>query len=100
MARARIGGQANSDATVGSNRGSFEDQSGACHIVRTDLSEEPMREAKRWKRRPENSTWGDYGPDDQLGRMNELTPEKVKQGIAEVKEGKTFCLSQGGSTPA
>jgi kynurenine formamidase len=25
--------------------------------------------------------------------MNELTPEKVKQGIAEVKEGKTFCLS-------
>ena len=48
---------------------------------------------KRWERRPENSTWGDYGPDDQLGRMNELTPEKVKQGIAEVKAGKTFCLS-------
>jgi kynurenine formamidase len=52
-----------------------------------------MPGAKRWKRRPENSTWGDYGPDDQLGRMNELTPEKVKQGIAEVKEGRTFCLS-------
>ena len=52
-----------------------------------------MAEQKRWKRRPENSTWGDYGPDDQLGRMNELTPAKVKQGIAEVKEGKTFCLS-------
>lgn len=52
-----------------------------------------MAENKRWKRRPENSTWGDYGPDDQLGRMNELTQEKVKQGIAEVKEGKTFCLS-------
>jgi len=52
-----------------------------------------MAENKRWKTRPENSTWGDYGPDDQLGRMNELTPEKVKQGIAEVKEGKTFCLS-------
>ena len=52
-----------------------------------------MPEQKRWKKRPENSTWGDYGPDDQLGRMNELTPDKVKQGIAEVKEGKTFCLS-------
>ena len=52
-----------------------------------------MAEQKRWKRRPDNSTWGDYGPDDQLGRMNELTPAKVKQGIAEVKEGKTFCLS-------
>ena len=52
-----------------------------------------MAEQKRWKKRPENSTWGDYGPDDQLGRMNELTAAKVKQGIAEVKEGKTFCLS-------
>jgi hypothetical protein len=40
---------------------------------------------KRWKRRPEGSTWGDYGADDQLGRMNEVTPEKVKQGLAEVK---------------
>jgi kynurenine formamidase len=52
-----------------------------------------MPEQKRWKKRPDNSTWGDYGPDDQLGRMNELTAAKVKQGIAEVKEGKTFCLS-------
>lgn len=52
-----------------------------------------MATSKRWKMRPEDSTWGDYGVDDQLGRMNELTPEKVKQGIAEVKEGKTFCLS-------
>jgi hypothetical protein len=49
--------------------------------------------AKRWKRRPEGSTWGDYGDDDQLGRLNELTPDKVKQGIAEVKEGRSFCLS-------
>ena len=52
-----------------------------------------MLENKRWKKRPENSTWGDYGPDDQLGRLNELTPAKVKEGVAEVKEGKTFCLS-------
>jgi kynurenine formamidase len=52
-----------------------------------------MPENKRWKQRPDNSTWGDYGPDDQLGRMNELNPQRVKQGIAEVKEGKTFCLS-------
>ncbi len=52
-----------------------------------------MSQARRWKNRPEGSTWGDYGPDDQLGRMNEVTPEKVKQGVAEVKEGRTFCLS-------
>lgn len=47
----------------------------------------------RWKQRPPGSTWGDYGPDDQLGRVNLLTPEKVRQGIAEVREGLTFCLS-------
>ena len=27
----------------------------------------------RWKQRPEGSNWGDYGPDDQLGRLNLLT---------------------------
>ncbi len=50
-------------------------------------------ENTRWKRRPAGSTWGDWGPDDELGRLNLLTPEKVLQGIAEVKIGKTFCLS-------
>jgi len=52
-----------------------------------------MAENPRWKRRPPGSTWGDWGPDDQLGRLNLLTPEKVLKGIAEVKEGRTFCLS-------
>ena len=47
----------------------------------------------RWKNRPEGSNWGDFGPDDQIGRLNLLTPEKVRQGIAEVKEGRSFCLS-------
>lgn len=48
---------------------------------------------KRWKHRPEGSTWGDWGDDDQLGRLNLLTPEKVRQGVAEVVEGLSFCLS-------
>src|SRR5262249_48115317 len=47
----------------------------------------------RWKRRPAGSTWGDFGADDQRGRLNLLTPKKVLQGVAEVKEGRTFCLS-------
>src|SRR5215472_11863081 len=47
----------------------------------------------RWKRRPHGSNWGDFGPDDQCGRMNLVTPEKVKQGVAEVREGLNFCLS-------
>ncbi|CAN5336332.1 cyclase family protein [soil metagenome] len=47
----------------------------------------------RWKHRPDKSNWGDFGPDDQLGRINLITPQKVLEGIAEVKEGVTFCLS-------
>jgi kynurenine formamidase len=47
----------------------------------------------RWVRRPDGSNWGEFGPDDQLGRLNLLTPEKVRQGVAEVREGRTFCLS-------
>ena len=47
----------------------------------------------RWKNRPAGSNWGDFGPDDQRGRMNWVTKEKVLQGVAEVKEGRTFCLS-------
>lgn len=52
-----------------------------------------MATIPRWTRRPEGSTWGDFGPDDQVGRINLLTPEKVRQGVAEVREGLTFCLS-------
>lgn len=48
---------------------------------------------KRWTVRPEGSTWGDWGEDDQLGRLNLIGPEQVKKGIAEVHEGRTFCLS-------
>lgn len=51
-----------------------------------------MRQA-RWKQRPEGSNWGDFGRDDQLGRLNLLTAEKVLQGVAEVREGLAFCLS-------
>ena len=49
--------------------------------------------AKRWVHRPEGSTWGEWGDDDELGRINLMTPAKVLQGVAEVKEGISFCLS-------
>ena len=50
-------------------------------------------ENKRWKNRPPGSNWGDFGPDDCLGRLNLITPQKVLQAVAEVREGKSFCLS-------
>jgi kynurenine formamidase len=48
---------------------------------------------QRWKQRPTGSTWGDWGPDDELGRINLLTPDKVLQGVREVEAGISFCLS-------
>jgi len=48
---------------------------------------------KRWAQRPDGSTWGDWGDDDELGRINLLTPEKVLEGVREVQAGLTFCLS-------
>lgn len=48
---------------------------------------------RRWQQAPAGSHWGEFGPDDQLGRMNLVTPAKVLQGLAEVTQGRTFCLS-------
>jgi len=48
---------------------------------------------KRWTQRPKGSNWGDFGTDDQLGRLNLLTPEQVLKGIRSVEQGKVFCLS-------
>jgi kynurenine formamidase len=47
----------------------------------------------RWTQSPPGSSWGEFGADDRLGRMNLVTPAKVRQGIQEVREGRTFCLS-------
>ena len=55
---------------------------------------------QRWINRPVGSNWGDFGPDDELGRLNLLTPERVRAAVAEVKAGKTFCLSLPLDLPA
>lgn len=47
----------------------------------------------RWKQRPVGSNWGDFGPDDQAGRMNLVTPERRLAGVREVREGIAFTLS-------
>ncbi len=49
--------------------------------------------AKRWKQAPPDSNWGEFGEDDQLGRMNWVDAEKVKQGAAEIQAGLCFSLS-------
>jgi kynurenine formamidase len=47
----------------------------------------------RWKQRPPGSTWGDWGEDDELGRVNLMTSDKVLDGVREVEAGVSFCLS-------
>jgi kynurenine formamidase len=47
----------------------------------------------RWTVRPAGSNWGDFGPDDQLGRLNLITPDHRRKAAAEVREGLAFCLS-------
>jgi kynurenine formamidase len=47
----------------------------------------------RWRARPDGSTWGDFGPDDTLGRLNLVGPEQVRKGVTEVRDGVAYCLS-------
>lgn len=48
---------------------------------------------KRWKQRPEGSNWGEFGDDDQHGRLNLLTPARRLAALKEVQTGIVFCLS-------
>ena len=50
---------------------------------------------KRWTQRPDGSTWGDWGDDDELSRINLLTPEKVLEGAREVEAGVSFQFYSG-----
>ena len=47
----------------------------------------------RWVHRPAQSNWGDFGANDQLGRLNLITQDSVLRAIQEVRSGRSFCLS-------
>ncbi|WP_323766985.1 cyclase family protein [Marinovum sp.] len=48
---------------------------------------------RRFRNRPPGSNWGDFGPDDRLGRLNLITPERRRAAAGEIREGLAFCLS-------
>ncbi|MCW8176582.1 cyclase family protein [Verminephrobacter aporrectodeae] len=48
---------------------------------------------RRWKHRPEGSNWGEFGEDDQIGRMHLVTAGKVLEGVRQVQAGRNFVLS-------
>lgn len=52
-----------------------------------------MTNNSRWMHRPEGSNWGDFGPDDELGRLNLIDSAAVLRGAREIREGLSFCLS-------
>jgi len=47
----------------------------------------------RWVHRPEGSNWGNFGPDDQVGRMNLITNTIRRAAMDEVVDGQAFALS-------
>jgi hypothetical protein len=58
-------------------------------------TQEPARlvtldKLRQWEK--ELSNWGRWGKEDQRGLLNLITPEKTRQAIALVKEGKTVTL--------
>lgn len=40
------------------------------------------------------SNWGKWGPDDEIGSLNYLTPAEVMRGIRHVKHGKVITLQR------
>lgn len=47
----------------------------------------------RWVRRPDGANWGDFGADDQLGRLNLIGREQRLAAAREIQSGESFCLS-------
>lgn len=47
----------------------------------------------RWIKRPDGANWGAFGPDDQIGRLNLLTPDRLRRARDEIITGEAFCLS-------
>ncbi|KAH8688473.1 hypothetical protein BGZ61DRAFT_533250 [Ilyonectria robusta] len=58
------------------------------HVVRPSFSALPLR-----KDDPPYSAWGLWGKDDQLGTLNLLSPNSVRDAASEIREGKRFSLN-------
>jgi hypothetical protein len=74
--------------------GSLSSQGGSSYKPHPS-TQEPSRlvtlaKLKEWEK--ELSNWGRWGKADERGLLNLITPEKTKQALALVKEGKTVTL--------
>jgi len=71
-------------------------QTGRSTFTPHPSTQEPTRlvtlaKLKQWEQ--ELSNWGRWGKEDERGLLNLITPEKTKQALALVTEGKTVTLS-------
>jgi hypothetical protein len=55
--------------------------------LRPSVSREETEMARRWTVRPAGSNWGDFGDDDELGRLNLITPARRLAALREVTSG-------------
>ena len=68
-------------------------QSGGADTNRPDTVHPLVTRAQYERWQTELSNWGRWGPDDELGTLNLITPAKRKQAAALVKEGISVSLS-------
>src|SRR5690606_11261396 len=52
-----------------------------------------MTTTAHWKQRPAGANWGDFGPDDQLGRLNWIDAQARVRAAREIQQGLSFSLS-------
>ena len=48
---------------------------------------------RKWKKRPKNSSWGNWGKKDKVGQLNIITDDVILSAAKEIRTGKRFCLS-------
>ncbi len=55
-------------------------------------------DVERWKQ--ELTNWGRWGPDDETGTLNLITPDKRRQATALVRDGISVSLARDAETEA
>jgi kynurenine formamidase len=65
-----------------------------CAVTRAGAQELPFVSQAQYERwQTELSNWGRWGPNDELGALNLITPEKRRQAAGLVRDGVTISLA-------
>ncbi|HKA04840.1 MAG TPA: cyclase family protein [Acidimicrobiales bacterium] len=64
----------------------------------TDTETKEISCGELFRDSPKN--WGKWGPDDEVGSLNYLTPEVILEGAKSIRQGKVFTLQVKMANPA